>query len=291
MNICKNYYIPTSISEALKALGDPSGGAAIIAGGTDLLLDIQQGRQEPADKLIDISELPELTALEVRGDKLFIGASVTHQNIKASPLVAKHCSALKVASGLIGGPQVRNTATIGGNVAHALPAADCIIALLALDARVEIATLNQTRIIPIAELFLGPGRSILENKKEILIGFYVQLKGIGQASTFQRIMRPQGVAIAIINIAVWMQRNGGVVEDVRIAVGPSGPIPRRMFRTEKLLREQQLTQENVHQAYQELLKESQFRTSPYRASADYRKKMAGVLLTDTLYETFELCQS
>jgi carbon-monoxide dehydrogenase medium subunit len=290
MNICQDYYVANSILDALKALTNTSGHSLIIAGGTDILLDIQQGRHPPVHTLVDITEIPEMTALEIRGEELFIGAAVLHRTINTSQLISEHCYALGIASGLIGGPQVRNTATIGGNVSHALPAADGTIALIALDADAEIAGNSGRKRIPIAELFLGPGKSTLYQNQEILIGFYVELRKPGQASAFRRIMRPQGVAIAILNLAVWLQRKGDFIDDIRIAVGPSGPVPRRMMNTEAMIREKPLTDKNFHQAYQALLKEAIFRTSRHRATKEYREKIAGVLLKETLFEAFKRSQ-
>jgi CO/xanthine dehydrogenase FAD-binding subunit len=290
MNICKNYYIANSINDALSVMGDSLGDSKIIAGGTDLLLDIQQGRHPPVHTLIDVSKIPEMTTLEVRDGALFIGAAVVHRTIHESPLVSKHCYALREASGLIGGPQVRNTATIGGNVAHALPAADGTIALIALNAKAEVASISEHKIIPITDLFLGPGKSTLEQNNEILVGFYVALKESGQASAFHRIMRPQGVAIAILNTAVWLQRRGDNIDDIRIAVGPSGPVPRRMTKTEDVFRSMPLDDEIIRLAHQVMLSEAHFRTSPHRASKAYREKIASILLNQTIYEAFERSQ-
>jgi carbon-monoxide dehydrogenase medium subunit len=290
MKICENYHLANSIDDALNVMGDSLGDSRLIAGGTDLLLDIQQGRHPPVHTLIDVSEIPEMTTLEVRGDSLFIGAAVVHRVIHESPLVSKHCYALREACGLIGGSQVRNTATIGGNVAHALPAADGTIALTALDAKAEVVSISENKIVPITELFLGPGKSILKQNNAILIGFYVDLIESRQASAFSRIMRPQGVAIAILNTAIWLQRKGDIIDDIRIAVGPSGPVPRRMNKTEDVLRSKLLNDEIMHQAHQVLLSEAHFRTSPHRTSKTYREKMAGVLLKQAAYEAFTRSQ-
>jgi carbon-monoxide dehydrogenase medium subunit len=131
---------------------------------------------------------------------------------------------------------VRNVATLGGNVAHALPAADGTIALLALDATAEIVSLEGRRRVPMEQLFAGPGQSTLQPRGEILVGFLLQRRGPGQASAFRRVMRPQGVAIAILNTAIWLERQEGCIRDIRIAVGPAGPTPFRARQTEATLR-------------------------------------------------------
>lgn len=278
MPIWNNYHLAQSINDALQALSAAPGPARLIAGGTDLLLDLQQGRHPAVDTLVDVTAIPELTTLEIRQGKLFIGAAVPLSQLVRSPLVQHHAQALIEACDLIGGPQVRNTATLGGNVAHALPAADGTIALLALGGIAEIASLLGARQSPLEDLFLGPGRSNLDPKREMILGFYLPLKQPGQASAFSRIMRPQGVALPILNLAVWLERRADRLADVRIAVGPAGPRPVRARAAEEALRGQVFDQSTLTRALEALLSEAHLRSSPYRATKEYRRDLAGVLL-------------
>jgi CO/xanthine dehydrogenase FAD-binding subunit len=282
MPLWNNYHLANSITDALRALQDAPGPARLIAGGTDLLLDLQQGRHPPVDTLVDVTSIPDLIALELRGDSLYVGASVPLNQIVRSPLANTHAQALIEACGLIGGPQVRNTATLGGNVAHALPAADGTIALLALDARVEVAAAQGSRFEDLGNLFLGAGKSALDQRSEIIVGFYLPLLQPGQASSFVRIMRPQGVALPILNFAVWLQREADRIKDIRLALGPSGPQPVRARSTENLLRGRNLDHILMAETVEALLAESHLRTSPYRASRAYRREIAAVLLEDGL---------
>ena len=155
---------------------------APIAGGTDLMLDLAQGRHAPVQTLVDVTSVAEMIALEQRGDELFVGASVPVNRIALDPLVGRHAQALVEACELIAGPQVRNTATLGGNVAHALPAADGAIALTALDAQAEVASLSGTRRVPFTSLFLGPGKSAIDKSKEIIVGFQLPITNYHQSS-------------------------------------------------------------------------------------------------------------
>jgi carbon-monoxide dehydrogenase medium subunit len=284
MNFWQNYHIAESVEDALHTLVSTPGEACFIGGGTDLLLDLQQGRHSPIHALIDVTEIPELNSLEIRSGELFIGAGISHRKILNSPLVQEHADALIEACGLIGGPQVRNTATLGGNVAHALPAADGTIALMALNAEIEIAGLTRRYRVPLANIFLGPGKNSLEN--ELLVGFYLPTKTPGDASAFRRVMRPQGVAIAILNLGVWLHRDGDLIADVRIAVGPSGPVPIRMTQAEESLRGNPLTDEFFSKATECILDQASFRTSRHRATSSYRQHVVGVLLEDTLSDAF-----
>jgi CO/xanthine dehydrogenase FAD-binding subunit len=284
---CEEYFLAHSVQQALQALAGAPGPARIVAGGTDLLLDLDQGRHAPLHTLVDITQIPELNQLEHRAGRLFIGAAVPHNKIAAAAIVAEHAQALVEACGLIGGPQVRNVATLGGNVAHALPAADGTIALMALDASAEIATLEGTRVIPLSMLFQGPGQNTLDARKELLTGFYLPLRTAGQASAFQRVMRPQGVAIAILNCAVWLHRAGNAIQDIRISFGPSGPTPCRMTAAEELLCGKAPTDQTLSQAHTAVLQQANFRTSRHRATLGYRQEMAAVLLQGTIQAAWE----
>jgi carbon-monoxide dehydrogenase medium subunit len=287
MTIWKNYHLAQDVTEALQALSAAPGRACLVAGGTDLLLDLQQGRHAPVDTLVDVTQITEMRCLEIRQARLYVGAALPLNQIVASPLVYQHARALHEAAGLIGGPQVRNTATLGGNVGHALPAADGTIALLALGAEAEVAGLNGRRLIPVEELFLGPGRSALAPQGELLVGFYLPLVRPGQASAFRRVMRPQGVAIAILNMAVWLDRQDDRVVNARIAVGPAGPTPTRARAAEAALQGRTCDPQSITLTLQALLGEARFRTSPHRATAEYRCHLAGILLEETLSDAWQ----
>jgi carbon-monoxide dehydrogenase medium subunit len=237
-----------------------------------------------------------MTALQVRGAELFIGGALPVNRIVLDPLAGAHAQALTEACNLIAGPQVRNVATLGGNVAHALPAADGTIALLALNAQAEIANAPaavskmprsgtgdvSTRRVPFKELFLGPGKSSLKHGQELLVGFYLPLSKANQASCFKRIMRPQGVALPIINLAIWLERKDDVISQIRMAVGPGGPTPWSGTEAEKALLGKPLNAETFQTALEALLSQIGFRSSARRASADYRRHIVSGLFKDVL---------
>ncbi len=284
---CKEYLLTHSIQETLDALSASQGTARVVAGGTDLLLDLQQGNHPPVNTLIDVTEVGELRAIEIREGSLFIGASVTHSRLKDSGLVKIHAQAVAEAASLMATPLVCNVATIGGNVAHALPAADGTIALLAMDAQAEIASLDGRRRVSLQELFKGPGESALDPCGDLLVGFFLPLVDRGTASSFTRRVNPQGIALAVLNLAVWLQRKDSQVEAIRIAIGPSGPVPRRMKVAEEVYRGQVPTAEVHAQALEALLNEAQFRTSRHRATAEYRCHLAGIMLDETFRRAWQ----
>jgi CO/xanthine dehydrogenase FAD-binding subunit len=277
---CEKYQITHTVDDALNILSASSGTARIVAGGSDLLLEIQQGTHPGVRTLIDVTEIEEMRALEICGDRLFIGAAVTLNQLANSPVVQCHARALEDAAALMANPQVCNVATIGGNVAHALPAADGTIALLALDAQAEIADLEGRRRAPLRELFKGPGVSALDPGRDVLVGFYLPLIEPGEASAFSRRVNPQGIALAMLNVAVWLKRAGEHVCDIRIAVGPTGPVPSRVEGAEAVFRGSTPSLEILVKALEALLEEAHFRTSPHRASAGYRQHLARVLLEE-----------
>lgn len=282
MSVWSKYVIAKSIEEALETLRSTSGPARLIAGGTDFLLDLQQGRHPPVHTLVDITHIPEMNLLELRADMLFIGAAVPVSMITDSTLVLEHAQAVSEACGLIGGPQVRNTATLGGNVAHALPAADGMIALCALDAQAEIANSQGRRLEPVLNLFRGPGITALLPTEEILVGFHIPFRKGGQASAFGRVMRPQGVALPIINLAAWVSRSEKIVEDIRIVLGPSGPVPQRAHELEKCLIGLEYGPSALKKAIEIIPTSMRFRSSPYRTGAEYRYQLSEVLFEDVV---------
>jgi CO/xanthine dehydrogenase FAD-binding subunit len=282
MTIWKHYHQSKSVSDALQMMAASQGLVRVIAGGPDLLLDLQQGRHFPVHTLVDVASIPEMTCIKQNQKHLFIGASLPLNQVVANPLVRAHAQALVEACILIGGPQVRNTATLGGNVAHALPAADGSIALMALGAQVEIATLESRRLVPLQSVFLGPGRSALRTDQELIVGFYIPLRRVGDESAFRRVMRSQGVALPVLNLAAWMRREADRIADIRIAIGPAGPIPFRAEETEAMLRGKMLDDDLILQATECINREAFFRTSPHRATIDYRNRLARVLLTMVL---------
>ncbi|MDO8755433.1 MAG: FAD binding domain-containing protein [Anaerolineales bacterium] len=313
MNLWQEYIRPATLSQALKAFAESRGPALPIAGGTDLMLDLAQGRHAPVHTLVDVTSIAEMIVLELREDELFVGASVPVNRIVSDRLAGTHAQALTEACELIAGPQVRNVATLGGNVAHALPAADGTIALLALNAEAEIAGINAQaavptnapaavpggdslaiRRIPFNELFIGPGISSLKHGEELLVGFYIPIQKtlkVSQtfrvSSCFKRIMRPQGVALPIINLAIWLERADDTVKQIRIAVGPGAPTPWRATEAEKFMAGKPMNDETVNAALEAVLAQIGFRSSPRRASANYRRHLVEGLFRDTLEAAWE----
>ncbi|MGE5263555.1 MAG: FAD binding domain-containing protein, partial [Acidobacteriota bacterium] len=136
------YHLPASLEDALELLARYDGRARIVAGGTDLLLDLPDayysGKRPHFDALVDVTRIAGADTIREEDGWIVIGCGVTHTQIIASPIIQKRAAALASASAVVGGPQVRNVATLVGNIAHALPAADGLIACLVLDAQAQV---------------------------------------------------------------------------------------------------------------------------------------------------------
>jgi len=279
MNYFQEYFQPKSIAEALQNLTEGAGPAAVIAGGTDLLLELRQGRHPAVDRLVDISEIPELKQINREKDQIIIGASVTHKNIITDPVLQEHAQCMVEGCGLIGGPQVRNVATIGGNISHALPAGDGTISLLALDTEVQITSSEGSSWQPLIDIFAGPGRVNFDRSKELVTRFRFRSKTKGEGSAFHRVMRPQGVAIAILNMAAWVKLDqSGNMKKVRVSCGPAGPKPFRAVKTEAYLSGKTWSDSVLQEASKILADEVSLRTSKHRATKEYRHQLLPVLL-------------
>ena len=278
-----HYHVPVSVDEALAQLAQYGGRARVVAGGTDLLLDLQQGHQPHAAALVDVTRIPEMTNIQVLGPQVHVGAAVTHTASVASALLAARATCLVESCGVIGGPQVRNVATLGGNVAHALPAGDGTLSLVALDAEAEVAGPAGRAWRPVRALFAGPGKSTLA-AGEIIVQFRFDGAHLAQheASAFKRIMRPQGVALPILGLAVWVALEGDHVRAARIALGPAGPTPLRALAAEAWLVGQTPDDAAVQQVIEHVWAEARLRTSAHRATADYRHEMVAVLVRRAL---------
>ena len=287
----ERYIKAHSLAEALDTLLIEDQSKAIIAGGTDLLLDIRQGRHTSPDIFLDVSEIEEMRNIRLEGESIFLGGAVTHNEIVSSELLIEHAQCVVEGCGLIGGPQVRNVATIGGNVAHALPAGDGTISLLALDADVQIASSSGgTRWEPLIDIFEGPGKVTFDRKSELLVGFRFSRKKDRESSAFHRVMRPQGVAIAILNMAAWVKLDANdSIQDVRIACGPAGPRPFRAYQTESIFKGKIFDDNTFNQACRVLESEVSLRTSPHRATKEYREMLLSVLLREVLDAAVARC--
>jgi carbon-monoxide dehydrogenase medium subunit len=277
------YEIPTSVDEALELLARYDGQARLIAGGTDLIVELQEGRCS-TECLVDVTRIPGLDRIEQQGDWIVMGASVTFRQIKESPLLQERARALAEAAGSVGALQIQTVATLAGNVASALPAADGSVALVALDAEAEIASAEGRRWRPISELFLGPGQSAVDPTRQMITAIRFPALGARQGSAWERIGRRRALVLPILNCAVSLALDGDGQQLLwaRIALGPVAPVPFRARETEAFLAGQPAHGETFVRAAEIAAGEAHPRTSLLRASKEYRTEVLPVLVRQGL---------
>lgn len=267
-----SYFRPRSLEEALEILAQRAGEVHPLAGGTDLLVQAQEG-QVRREALFDLTAVPELRGIEDRGDHLLVGALSTHTEMAAAAPLLRHAPALAEACAGIGGPQVRNRGTLGGNLASAAPYADVAPALFVSDAVVELVSVSARREVPIVDLFDGPRRTVLAADE--LIARVRIPKRPGVRAAFLKLGQRQGLTVSKIAVAVAITFRDGRPDWARVAVGGASPVPMRARETEKALMAGGF--EALGNAQLAITREVQ-PEDDLRSTADYRRRMSGVLL-------------
>lgn len=282
----EKYYSLGSIYEALEILHSNKGQARIIAGGTDLVPQINE-KLRRVNYLVDITEIESLRRIEQDGDAIKIGAAVTHSQVASSKLIQERATALAEAASLVGSPAIRNQGTIVGNVVNAQPAADTAVALFALKAEAEIATKNGTRLVPIDKLYEGVGVSKIDSTTEIVTALHFQSLGNDQSAAFVRLAQRKALALPMLNVAVVITIQNDRFEEARIVVAPVAPIPFRSKRAEAALHGAPINSDSINNAAELAADEAQPRDSKLRGSARYRKEMVKVLVSHAIYKALK----
>jgi carbon-monoxide dehydrogenase small subunit/xanthine dehydrogenase small subunit len=263
---------PRTLEEATVMLAQRPDEVRLLAGGTDILVQAQDGKVARGF-LFDVSGVEELRGIEERGGDLWIGAATTHTEMMASPLVARFAPALPAACAVVGGPQIRNRGTLGGNLANASPAADTVPPLFAADAVVEVVSVSARRAVPITEFFTGPRKSVLA-RDEIIVGVRVPRRDAVRGA-FLRLGQRRAQAISKVSVAVAIVLDGGRPSWVRVALGAVAPTVVRAPRAEQILMEGGT--HALAQARQVVMEEIA-PIDDLRSTRDYRRQMAGILL-------------
>ena len=271
-----DYHRPTSLEEAL-ALASEIPGARFIAGGTDLLVQESNGRLA-APTLISLRRLPELGGISV-ADRIRIGAAAPLADVAAHPEIVSTYPALVESIRVLGSPQIRNVATLGGNLCNASPAADTAPALLIYGATVEIRGLETTRELPLEEFFVGPGETALR-PGEVLTAVWLDPPPEGTRSVFLRKGRV-AMDLAIVSVAASARRDDTSYTGVRLAAGAVAPTPVRLRRSEGVAEGTDLDAE-VRAEAARIAREEISPISDLRSSASYRTHLTGVFVERAL---------
>jgi len=264
------YYRPQGLDEAIAFLGSRGQAVRILAGGTDMMIDMRTGTLA-ADCLCDISRLPDLKRIEMIDDRLEIGAAVTMTDLSGSDTIARFAPALKKAAAQFAGNQIRNVATIGGNVAHCSPCGDTVPPLFIHDAKAIIRSAAGERTVTIADMAGGPYHCTL-HPDEIITHFVLTPKDKGITfSDFQKIGRRRALAISRLSMAVMVrQEKDQSISFFRFALGACTPTPHRFDRIESLMLGKIPTEEKIWDAGKQL-SQQMLEITGRRSSAIYKE--------------------
>ncbi len=295
----REYYQPSKLDDALRLLRAHAGGARLVAGGTDVLVELRRGVR-PTETLIDISRIGALKYARAEGDLLRLGALATHNDVIASPVAAERALPLAQACGEVGAPQIRARATIAGNLVTASPANDTITPLLALGASVVLVRSGQPpesagaripagwgeqpsaeRVIPLRDFYTGVRHTILA-PDELLREICVPLLAAHQRGLFIKLGLRRAQAIAVINLAIVLTFDGDMVAAARIALGCVAPTVVFAPTAEAFLRGKRLDAAVCAEAGR-LACADVAPIDDIRASAAYRRATLAALVADGLH--------
>jgi xanthine dehydrogenase FAD-binding subunit len=271
----KSYTKAGSIQEAIQLL-QQNPGAHLIAGGTDILVKLHKGKGQ-FDSLVDIHDVAELNFISRNDDgDIVIGPLTCFTHVAESPLICKHIPILSEAVLTIGGPQVRNMATIGGNLCNGVPSADSATPLIALNAVVTIAGRDGSRQMPLEDFFLGPSQVALE-QHEMMTAITVSYDNYaGYYGHFYKYAMRGAMDIATINCSAVCKVEEGVLIDLRLAYGVAAPVPIRCKDTEDKIRGRKTSSQLLDEIAEAVKSDVSPRTS-WRAAKDFRLQIIATL--------------
>lgn len=272
------FFRPESLKQLLEFKKKEGRRAHILDGGSNVLVYIKEGDIQRGT-LVDVRRLQALKGISVRNGQVEIGAGEVIADVLASPVIRRQARFFAEALGQFANPLVRNTATLAGNIADSSPIGDTIPPLLVLDAKVVASGVKGQRVIPLEKFFTGPGRNVLKPEEVITrIRFPIPAKGRG---CFLKLGLRRGTSCSVASVAVWTAAKGGKIEEARIALGGVSPTPLRARLTEAMLKGKKVDAELV----QSMAARVEHEISPIsdvRASAEYRRQIAGRLLAKAL---------
>ena len=272
--------LPGSVDDCVKALAQGASDAKLLAGGTDLLPQLKNGLLKPA-RVIDLSGVARLRTIEAgNGQGLRVGSAVTARTLELDRAVRAKYLSLAESGALVGSVQVRNLATLGGNICNAAPSADMAPPLLALDAEAVITGPKGERRVPIGAFFTGVRRTVLA-PDELLVELVVPNPEPHSGGNYLRHTPRRELDIAVVGVASQLTLANGVCTKARIALAAVAPVPLRATAAEQALQGQAVTPDLIKRAA-DLAVEAARPISDQRGSADFRRHLVRVLTRRTL---------
>ena len=271
-----DFYQPATLAEASRLLKENGPGGRFLAGGTDLVIAMKEKGLLPKF-IVDLKRVPGLSGIQENSDgTMTIGALTTMYSIETSPVIKKKYPFLAQSAAEVGSIQIRNRATIGGNMANATPSADVAPSLIALNATAKIVSADRERTVTLEEFFRGPGQNVM-SADEILAEIVIPKTGPLLVGEYIKFSPRDMMDLAYIGVAVLYNLGSNKICDgVRIVLGAVAPTPIRAKNSEALLEGQVLTEELAAKVGDEAARESK-PISDVRSSADYRRAMVGVM--------------
>ena len=271
----QNYINATSIDEVLKTLSKQSDRARIVAGGTDLILEIERGVRKGIDTLIDVTRIPDLDQITMGEDDIVhLGPLVTHNHCVSSQIIRERAYPLARASWDVGAPQIRNRSTVAGNLITASPANDTITPLMALDASVTLQSVNGARTIKLQDFYTGVRKTVMK-PDEMLVDISFPAMTATQRGTFIKLALRRAQAISIIDVAIILNIDSDSVQSASITLGAVAPTIIHASEAEDYLAGKKLTDEVIEEAAR-LTMDASTPIDDIRGSAAYRREMVRV---------------
>jgi carbon-monoxide dehydrogenase medium subunit len=286
-----SYAAPTSLAEATALLASANGGAKLLAGGTDIIVQLREGLRD-ADLVVDIKKIPELSELSYSPSSgLRLGAAVPCYQIYEHADIKRAYPALADAANIVGGWQIQSRASVGGNLCNSSPAADTIPALIAHDVTCRIAGPKGTREIKAAEFCTAPGRNVLMPGEVLTTLLFPPPQG-KSASAYERFIPRNEMDIAVAGAASWVKLSGdgGTIEQARLGLCAVAPTPKFAAEASQWLGGKPATEETLRAAG-ELAKKVASPITDMRGTIEYRIHLVGVLVKRTLTKAVERAQS
>lgn len=280
----EKYHLVNSISDAVEILSQNPESTKIIAGGTDLMLEIERQQRPNLKELIDISRISGLDRISLdEKNQIHIGPMVTHNGCLRSGLIQENAACLFQACSQIGSPQIRNRGTLAGNLITASPANDSIPALLALDAKIELTSIHGKRIVELNQFFTGLRKTVLTNH-EIVTDIFFSMPKSNSRSAFVKNALRNAQAISVVNVAVAYNLENGKIDQAKIALGSVATTVIRIPEAEEYLQDKEPSESTFHEAGKIAAKNIR-PISDIRSSDEYRKKMVAVLVKRALWQS------
>ena len=271
-----HYINALSIEEVTRILAEKQERARVVAGGTDLILELERGVRKGVDTLIDVSRIPQLNQITLdEDDVIHLGALVTHNDCAASKLIRARAYPLARAAWEVGAPQIRNRGTIAGNLITGSPANDTITPLMALDAKVTLVSAKKTRVVPLKKFYTGVRKTVMQ-ADEMLVEISFPALTKNQRGTFIKLALRRAQAISLVNAAIILNLKSDTVKSASITLGAVTPIITHATQAEKFLVGKKLNDKNIAAAA-ELAMKSAKPIDDVRSSASYRREMVRVI--------------